>query len=108
MISLHGILVPASHPRAQKQDTKTCLFEMGDGCEVQCPSNAGPLVLFLNTSSWNGAAISSLVGLQSPATCATRAGGDSGSNFENYGLFHAKFPDTGRNVFRTRCVYAFS
>jgi len=29
------------------------------------------------------------VGLQSPAACATLAGGDSGLNFENYDLFHA-------------------
>ena len=39
-----------------------------------------------------------LVGLQSPATCATRAGGDSGPNFENYVLFHAQSPGTGRGV----------
>jgi len=38
-----------------------------------------------------------LVGLQSPA-CATRAGGDSDPNSENYDLFHAQFPDTGRGV----------
>ena len=36
-----------------------------------------------------------LVGLQSPATCATRAGGDSGPNFENYDPFYAQSPDTG-------------
>jgi len=42
-----------------------------------------------------------LPGLQSPAACATRAGGDSGPNFENYYLFHAKSPDTGRG-FRAR------
>ena len=39
-----------------------------------------------------------LAGLQSPAARATRAGGDSDPNFENYDLFHAKFPDTGRGV----------
>jgi len=39
-----------------------------------------------------------LVGLQSPAACATRAGGDSGPNFENYNLFHARSPGTGRGV----------
>jgi len=39
-----------------------------------------------------------LVGLQSPAACATRAGGDSGPNFENYDIFHAQSPDTGRGV----------
>ena len=31
-----------------------------------------------------------LVGLQSPTACATRAGGDSDPNFENYDLFHAQ------------------
>ena len=36
-----------------------------------------------------------LVGLQSPAACATR---DSDANFENYDLFHAQSPDTGRGV----------
>ena len=30
-----------------------------------------------------------LVGLQSPAACATRAGGDSGPSYENYDFFHA-------------------
>jgi len=30
-----------------------------------------------------------LVDLQSPAACATRAGGDSDPNSENYDLFHA-------------------
>jgi len=39
-----------------------------------------------------------LVGLQSPAACATLAVGDSGPNFENCDLFHAQFPDTGRGV----------
>ena len=39
-----------------------------------------------------------LVGLQSPAACATRADGDSDPNFENYDLFHTKFPDIGRTV----------
>jgi len=34
--------------------------------------------------------------LQSPAACATRAGGGSNPNFENYGFFHAQSPDTGR------------
>ena len=36
-----------------------------------------------------------LVGLQSPAACATRVGGDSNPNFENYDLFHAQSPDIG-------------
>ena len=36
------------------------------------------------------------VGLQSPAACATRAGGDSNPNFENCDLFHAQSQDTGR------------
>ena len=48
------------------------------------------------TSSWIAAASS--LGLQSPAACATRAGGDSDPNFENYDIFHAQFPDTGRGV----------
>ena len=39
-----------------------------------------------------------LVGLQSPAACATRAGGDSDPYVENYDLFHARSPDTGRGV----------
>ena len=33
---------------------------------------------------------SKLPGLQPPATCATRAGGDSDPNFENYDLFNAQ------------------
>ena len=36
-----------------------------------------------------------LVGLQSPAACAARVGGDSDPNFENYVFFHA---DTGQSV----------
>ena len=39
-----------------------------------------------------------LVGLQSPAACATRVGGDSDPNVENYDLFHALSPDTGRGI----------
>ena len=39
-----------------------------------------------------------LVGFQSLAACATRAGGYSDPNFENYDLFHALSPDTGRGV----------
>ena len=39
-----------------------------------------------------------LVGLQSPAACATRASGDSGLNFENYDPFHARSPDTERGA----------
>ena len=39
-----------------------------------------------------------LVGLQSPAACAACAGGDSDPNFENFDLFHAQSPDTGRGV----------
>ena len=38
-----------------------------------------------------------LVGLQSPAACATRVGGVSDPNFENYDL-HAQPPDTGCGV----------
>ena len=44
-----------------------------------------------------------LVGLQSPAACAKRAGGDSDPNFENYDLFHAQFQDTGRGVYALLC-----
>ena len=33
-----------------------------------------------------------------PAACATRTGGDSDPNFENYDLFHAQSLDTGRGV----------
>ena len=40
-----------------------------------------------------------LVCLQSfAAVSATRSGGDSDQNFENYDLFHAQPPDTGRGV----------
>ena len=40
-----------------------------------------------------------LVGLQSPpAACATRVGGNSDPNFENYELLHAQSPDTGCGV----------
>jgi len=39
-----------------------------------------------------------LVGLQSPVVCATRAGGDSDSNFEKYDLFYAQSPDTRRGL----------
>ena len=39
-----------------------------------------------------------LVGLQSPAACATRVGGDSDPNIEKYDLFHAQAPDTGCGV----------
>ena len=39
-----------------------------------------------------------LVGLQSPAACTTRVGGDSDPNFENYDLFHAESPDTGNGA----------
>ena len=44
------------------------------------------------------AAEAQLVGLQSPAACATHASGDSGPNFENYDLLHAQSPGTGRGV----------
>jgi len=36
-----------------------------------------------------------LVGMQSPAACATRTGSVSNLNFENYDLFHAQSPETG-------------
>jgi len=39
-----------------------------------------------------------LVGLQSPTACATRAGGDSDPNTENYDFFHAKSPDIGHGA----------
>ena len=39
-----------------------------------------------------------LVCLQSPAACATRLGGDSDPNFENFDLFHAQSSDTGCRV----------
>jgi len=39
-----------------------------------------------------------LIGLKSPATFATRSGGDSGPNFENKDFFHAQSPNTGRGV----------
>jgi len=39
-----------------------------------------------------------LAGLQSPAACATRAGGDSDPDFENCDIFHAQSPGTGRGV----------
>ena len=35
------------------------------------------------------------VGLQSLAACATRVGGDSDPNFEDYDLFHAQSPGCG-------------
>jgi len=52
-------------------------------------------------SAWNDLILDcsrKLVGLQSPAACATRAGGYSDPNFENCDLFHAQSPDTGRGV----------
>jgi len=39
-----------------------------------------------------------LVGLESPAACATRAGGDPDPNIDNCDLFHAQSPDTGRGL----------
>jgi len=39
-----------------------------------------------------------LVGRQSSAACATRVGGDSDPNFENYDLFHSQSPDTGHGA----------
>jgi len=43
-----------------------------------------------------------LIGLKSPAACATRAGSDSNPNFENCDLFHAQSPDTGEEPWPTR------
>ena len=40
-----------------------------------------------------------LVGLQLPATCATRAGGDFDHNFQNYDLFRTQPPDTRRGAY---------
>jgi len=39
-----------------------------------------------------------LVGLQSPAACATRAYGNSGPHFEDHDFFQAQSPDTGRGA----------
>jgi len=39
-----------------------------------------------------------LVGLQSPAACATRVGGDFDPDIENYDPFLARIPDTRRGV----------
>jgi len=44
-----------------------------------------------------------LVGLQSPAACATRAGGESGPDFDNYDLFHTHCV----SEHRTRCSRPF-
>ena len=51
--------------------------------------------------SWSGLILDrsrKLVRLQSPAACATRAGGDPDPHFENCNLFHAQSPDTERGV----------
>jgi len=53
-------------------------------------------------SAWSDLALNrsgKLAGLQLPAACATRVGGVSDPNFENYDLFHAQSPDTGRGVY---------
>ena len=45
--------------------------------------------------AWSGIILDrsrKLAGLQSLAACATRSGGDSGPNFDNYDLFHAQSP----------------
>ena len=52
---------------------------------------------------WGHAAIFTLsdlswTGVSSSFACAIRSGGDSDPNFENYGIFHAQSPDTGRGV----------
>ena len=82
-----------------------------DRCDYKTPTPKEALGMFRsrNRRMWGHAAIFAwsdlivdrsrkLVGLQSPAACATRAGGDSGLNFENYDFFHARSPDTGRGV----------
>ena len=68
-------------------------------CSAQGPVACGVMRKFSpgTTSSW--IASRKLAGLQSPAACATRAGGDSDPNFENYDLFHPQSP-IGH---RTRC-----
>jgi len=61
------------------------------------PSRVGSCGLF----SWSDLILDrsrKLFGLQLPAASATRAGGDSGPNSENFGLFHAQSPDTGRGI----------
>jgi len=50
------------------------------------------------TSSWILERSRKHAGLQPPAACATRAGGNSNPNFENCDLFRAQSPDTGRGV----------
>jgi len=47
-----------------------------------------------------------LVDLLSPAAYATRAGGDSGPNSENYDLFHAQSPGTGHRTRFSRPLVA--
>jgi len=69
-------------------------------CSAQGPAACGAMRPFSPgaTSYWIAAASSLVVGLQSPATCATRAGGDSDPNIENCYLFHAQSPDTGNGA----------
>jgi len=69
-------------------------------CSAQRPAAFGLMRPFSPgaTLSWIAAA-SSFVGLQSPAACATRVGGDSESNFKNYDLFHAQSSDTGQGAY---------
>ena len=57
---------------------------------------------YVATFDWSGLILDrsrKLVGLQSPATCATRAGGDSDPDFENCSLFHAQSPGTGDGAY---------
>jgi len=81
--------VTATKSRASRP--LACSAQRSAECGVMLPFSPGA------ASSWTGAACS-LVGLQSPAVCATRVGDDSDSNFENYDLFHARSPDTGRGL----------
>ena len=52
--------------------------------------------------AWSGLILDrsrKLIGLQSPAACAMRAGGDSDRNFENYDLYSRRVPGhRGRGV----------
>jgi len=65
------------------------------------PAACGVMQPFLAWSELTLDRSRKLVGLQSPAACATRAGGDSGPDFENSDLFYAQSPDTRRDVHAT-------
>jgi len=63
----------------------------------QGPITCGVMRLFSPGATHLGP-VPQLVGLQSPAACATRVGGDFGPNFESWSLLHAQSPYTGRGV----------